>query len=81
MFLLSDFLKKWKNTQRRSAFLKIPISMSHCISIAAKYGFEYHHAIGDTAVLCIWLQELTDNKIPLYAYHTVGVAGNSKIKL
>ena len=59
----------------RSAFLEIPIQMSHVIQVASKYGFEYHHARGQKAVLCKWLVENEENKIPNFSNHTVGVAG------
>ncbi|XP_012558846.2 nucleoside diphosphate-linked moiety X motif 6 isoform X1 [Hydra vulgaris] len=72
---LLKLLEVWKSSQKRSAFLQIPISMSHCISVAAKLGFEYHHATGNVAVLSSWLEEHTDSKIPSYSNHTVGVAG------
>eukprot|EP00111_Clytia_hemisphaerica_P018753 TCONS_00055462-protein len=65
----------WRERGARSAFLEIPIQMSHVIPVASKYGFQYHHARGQQAVLCKWLVENEENKIPNFSNHTVGVAG------
>jgi len=43
--------------------------------MAARHGFIYHHARGEEAVLCKWLVEDEESKLPLYSNHTVGVAG------
>ena len=67
-------LKEWRET-KRSAFLRIPISQSNLISIAARYGFTFHHARNDYAMLQLWLDDNTESKIPQYANHQVGVAG------
>ena len=53
----------------------LPISLSHLATIAAKYGFKYHHAENDEAVLYKWLPTEKESKIPLFATHQMGVAG------
>lgn len=53
----------------------MPINLSNLAVILAKYGFKYHHAENDEAVLTKWLPEHKESKIPLFATHQVGVAG------
>ena len=38
-------------------------------------GFEFHHALGNKAVMTQWLDNSMPNKIPPYATHQVGCAG------
>lgn len=66
---------EWKKTNKNGVWLQIPMSMGQVIPIAADYGFEYHHAEGDTAVLCMWLRTDIPSKLPPYATHQVGVSG------
>jgi len=73
--ILKGLLDSWKRFEKKSAFLAIPIDQSHLISVASSYGFKYHHARNDSAVLSLWLVEGKESKIPSYANHTVGVAG------
>jgi ADP-ribose pyrophosphatase YjhB (NUDIX family) len=40
----------------------------------SKYGFKYHHAENDLAVLNKWLAD-GESRIPRYATHQVGVGG------
>ena len=72
--LVLDSLTEWRGI-KRSAFLQIPISQSDLIIIAAKYGFSFHCARNDYSVLKLWLDKNTENKLPEYANHQVGVAG------
>ena len=74
-------IEKWQIEKRSSIWLYIPLSLSSFISIIAKYGFKYHHAEDDLAVMCRWLSEDRENKIPLFATHQVGVAGKKDIKM
>lgn len=53
----------------------LPISLSHLASISSKYGFKYHHAENELAVLYKWLPENKECKIPVFATHQMGVAG------
>lgn len=53
----------------------MPINLAKFASVSAKYGFKYHHAENDEAVLCKWLPESRESKIPMFASHQVGVAG------
>jgi hypothetical protein len=56
-------------------WLYIPIELSHLASISAKYGFKYHHAENDMAVLYKWLPPERESKVPMFASHQLGVAG------
>lgn len=51
--------------------------MSNFITISAKYGFKYHHAENDLAVLYKWLPADRESKVPLFATHQMGVAGKN----
>ena len=74
--VLSDVLTRWTTVdERRSAFLEIPISLSHLIPIAHQHGFTFHHARDDKAVLSIWLDPGSQSKLPHFANHTLGAAG------
>lgn len=74
--IILDFLHSWEKDAKRSAFIEVPIAQSHFIPAAAKYGFQFHHARYDKAVLYRWMEKGTPDKIPPYSNHTVGVAGN-----
>lgn len=49
-------------------------SPSFDIHVNRKYGFTFHHAENDTAVLQLWLANC-ESKIPIYATHSCGVGG------
>ena len=51
--------------------------MSNFITISAKYGFKYHHAENNLAVLYKWLPADRESKVPLFATHQMGVAGKT----
>jgi hypothetical protein len=53
----------------------LPIELARLAEISSKYGFKYHHAENDQAVLCKWLPIDKESKIPIFATHQVGVAG------
>lgn len=36
-------------------------------------GFQFHHAVGEKAVLNLWLKKDTESKVPEFATHNVGV--------
>ncbi len=55
-------------------WLYIPLKLSNFIPILSKYGFKYHYAENDTAVLNKWLLDC-ESRIPRFATHQVGVAG------
>ena len=65
----------WDAELRSAVWLYLPIQLSGLIAIAAKYGFTYHHAENELAVVCKWLSKDRESKIPLFATHQVGVAG------
>lgn len=50
------------------------MNLSNLIAILGNYGFKYHHAENDQAVLYKWLLD-TESKVPRFATHQVGVAG------
>lgn len=72
---LKESLDNWRIEKRSSVWLYLPINLSHLAAISAKYGFQYHHAEKDQAVLFKWLPSDCESKIPMFASHQVGVAG------
>ena len=76
--IFNDFLglsEVWSRDKTRSVFMEVPINLSHVIKVASKHGFVFHHARENQAVLCKWLVDNEENKIPLFSNHTIGVAG------
>lgn len=47
------------------------MSRASLIEDMVESGLRFHHAKGDTANLCLWLDEDNDCKIPEYATHHV----------
>jgi hypothetical protein len=68
-------LAVWSNEKRSAVWIYLPIELAKFAAVSAKYGFKYHHAEEDEAVLCKWLPENKESKIPMFATHQVGVAG------
>jgi len=59
---------------KSSIWVEVP--MNRCSLIEAgrmqDLGFQFHHALGDQAVLNLWLKD-TESKVPEFATHRVGV--------
>lgn len=47
----------------------------HYISVAAHYGFEFHHTKPKYLMMYLWLPEDVPNKVPPFGTHHLGVAG------
>ena len=54
-------------------YLKVSLSHSHFIPIASKYGFKFHHAIGDYSHLLLWLPYDIPCRVPVFGTHNAGV--------
>jgi hypothetical protein len=72
---LAVSLEAWRAEGTVAVWIKCPALAAACIAVAAEQGFTFLHAEGDTAMLSLWLSAATENKIPDYATHTVGVGG------
>ena len=73
---LKESLECWSIEKRSSIWLYVPIQMSHLAGISNLFGFKYHHAENEEAVLYKWLGiDGNESKVPLFASHQVGVAG------
>lgn len=59
-------------------WLKVPMDFCHYISVAAHYGFEFHHTKPKYLMMYLWLPEDVPNKVPPYGTHHLGVAGEGK---
>ncbi|XP_013401034.1 nucleoside diphosphate-linked moiety X motif 6 [Lingula anatina] len=73
--ILEDALLEWKSLGKRAVWLKVPIQQGRFIPVAARKGFTFHHAEGDSAMLTLWMDNTTESRLPRYATHQVGVAG------
>lgn len=68
----------WSRFYLSSAvWLKVPVDFCHYISIAAHYGFKFHHTQPKYVMMSLWLPEDVPNKIPEFGTHHLGVAGMS----
>lgn len=77
-YICESFLESvlhWRRDAKKSVWMKVPISQSYLIPVAFAHGFSYHHAVGDYAMLLKWLPQRVACKVPPYATHQVGVAG------
>jgi len=68
-------LEVWTALGCNSVMLRLPIDQAALCSVAAKHGFEFHHASGGKAVLKCWLQKDKLDKVPPHSTHQVGGAG------
>ena len=73
-------MRKWEEEKHSSVWFYLPINLSELIAVLAKFGFRYHHAENEKAVLCKWLPVDKESKIPLFATHQMGVAGKLIIR-
>ena len=71
---LASSVEAWKSEGTTAVWISCPASAAACIPTAAALGFTFHHAAGTDAMMNIWLGD-SENKIPIYATHTVGVGG------
>ncbi|KAL7861095.1 hypothetical protein AOLI_G00174440 [Acnodon oligacanthus] len=72
--MLRDSLSQWRSEGRIAVWLYVPLAQCRLAEAAAVHGFTFHHALGDTAVLSLWMGS-GESRLPGYATHQVGVAG------
>jgi len=72
---LKESILHWRRDAKKSVWMKVPIAQSYLIPVAFSHGFNYHHAVGDYAMLLKWLPQRVACNVPPYATHQVGVAG------
>ncbi|EDV24490.1 Nucleoside diphosphate-linked moiety X motif 6 [Trichoplax sp. H2] len=72
---IAEAVKECRNLGKRTVWLKVPIQSCNLIAVAAKHGFQFHHAKGDTAMMNCWLPDDIECKVPLFGTHKVGVCG------
>ena len=65
----------WRADGTTAVWVHCPLAAAACLPEAAAAGFACHHVEGDAVVLSLWLSTKTENKIPEFATHTVGVGG------
>ncbi|XP_052585864.1 nucleoside diphosphate-linked moiety X motif 6 isoform X2 [Peromyscus californicus insignis] len=77
--LLQAAVQQWQSEGRVAAWLHVPILQSHFIASAASLGFRFHHADSHSSTLTLWLGE-GPSRLPGYATHQVGVAGDTAVR-
>ena len=68
-------MEEWNKIRPSAIWIKVPLTHSHLIPVAAGVGFKYHHAEGDSATMCQWMQKDVPSMLPQFATHQIGVAG------
>jgi ADP-ribose pyrophosphatase YjhB (NUDIX family) len=71
-FRLKKTVESCRAHKKSSLWVQVPMSCAGLIEEMVDCGLQFHHAEGDTASLNLWLKD-TENKIPEYATHHVGV--------
>lgn len=59
---------------KSSLWVEVPMDRASLIEDMCEFGFQFHHAEREVAVLNVWLKD-TESKIPNFATHNVGVGG------
>jgi hypothetical protein len=77
-FAASTFQKRLEATiatcrelNKSSMWIQVPMSRAGLMEDMFDFGLRFHNAEGDTANLCLWLNENIESKIPTYATHQV----------
>ncbi|KAL3878551.1 hypothetical protein ACJMK2_030889 [Sinanodonta woodiana] len=73
--LLVRSLSEWRRDKRTAVWLQVPILHSCYIPVAARLGFEFHHAEHRYAMLKLWMQDHQPDATPRFATHQLGVGG------
>jgi len=68
-------VQKLRAEKKNAVYLKVSMLYAHYIPMAGLFGFQYHHAEGDVAMLLLWLPQDIECKVPPFATHLCGVAG------
>ena len=63
----------YKNKNINSITISIHSKYSFLIQYFIDNSFYFHHANKDKVVLCLWLNENKENKIPNYPHHSIGI--------
>ncbi|KAK2556010.1 Exocyst complex component 1 [Acropora cervicornis] len=71
---LRESILQWRRDAKKSVWMKVPVSQSYLIPVAFFHGFNYHHAVGNYAMLLKWLPQQITCNVPPYASHQIGVA-------
>jgi ADP-ribose pyrophosphatase YjhB (NUDIX family) len=72
--ILDHSLETWDKEHIRSITVRIPSYLSHYISFFMDRDFYFHHTNENNLYLCKWLDKHSQDKIPRFAHHHVGVA-------
>lgn len=74
---LQESLELWKADGARSIQIFFRPPKCHLMNVASKHGFYLHHAHRDDnyILMALWLDKSTEDRLPAYANHYVGVGG------
>ncbi len=71
--LVKSTLTELKAKGIQSVIITVPINISYFIHFLTSNDFYFHHSAKDKVVLCKWLNDKTENKIPNYGHYSVGI--------
>jgi hypothetical protein len=74
---LLESLEQWQAEGARSIQIFFKPPKCHLMNVASKHGFYLHHAHRDDNYILMarWLDKSTEDRLPAYANHYVGVGG------
>jgi len=72
---LDKHMAQWSDEDKRGVWIKVPVQQSWVVAELYSRDFELHHAKLDYIMMKKWLQMDVEDKMPRYAFHTVGVSG------
>ena len=72
---LIEHMAQWSDEDKRGVWIKVPVQQSWVVAELYSRDFELHHAKLDYIMMKKWLQMDVEDKMPRYAFHTVGVSG------
>eukprot|EP01052_Picozoa_sp_SAG31_P000395 SAG31_NODE_12_length_38498_cov_21.161671_11_plen_191_part_00 len=64
---LRESLGVWRADGTTAVWIRCPADAADCIVPAAALGFTFHNAEGGVAMLSLWLDTSSENKIPTFA--------------
>jgi len=67
-------LALWQEAGKGGIWLKIPLSSASCVGVAARCGFEFHHAKSEYVLMTKWMLA-TRSPLPKYGFTQIGVGG------
>lgn len=75
--ILNKLIKTWKENGVRSVQIFFQAPKCHLMNVASRHGFYFHHAhrASNYVMMSKWLDEASEDRLPAFANHLVGVGG------